>query len=55
MLVLVVVGGGGGGRGEAAAVVFQDVIFAFGKAHMRSIPSFRCFPNVVLKTVSMFA
>ena len=54
MLVLVVVGGGGG-RGEAAAVVFQDVIFSFGKAHMRSIPSFRCFPNVVLKTVSMFA
>ena len=53
MPVLVV--GGGGRRGEAAAVVFQDVIFAFGKAHMRSIPSFGCFPNVVLKTVSMFA
>ena len=29
----------------------QDGVYALGKAHMRSIPSLRSFPNVALKTV----
>ena len=32
----------------------QDGIYAIGKAHMRSIPSLRSFPNVAFETVPMF-
>ena len=32
----------------------QDGIYALGKAHMRSTPSFRSFPNVPFETVPMF-
>ena len=31
----------------------QDGIYALGKVHMRSIPSFGSFPNVALETVPM--
>ena len=31
----------------------HDGMYAFGKAHMRSTPSFRSFPNVALETVPM--
>ena len=32
----------------------QDCIYALGKAHMRSTPSLRSFPNVAFETVPMF-
>ena len=32
----------------------QDGIYALGKAHMRSTPSLRSFPNVAFETVLMF-
>ena len=32
----------------------QDGIYALGKAHMRSTPSLRSFPNVAFETVPMF-
>ena len=32
----------------------QGGIYALGKAHMRSTPSLRCFPNVALEPVPMF-
>ena len=32
----------------------QDGIYALGRAHMRSTPSLRSFPNVVFETVLMF-
>ena len=32
----------------------QDVIYALRKAHMRSTPSVRSFPNVAFETVPMF-
>ena len=31
----------------------QDSMFAFGKAHMRSIPSLKSFPNVSFETVPL--
>ena len=34
--------------------VVQGGIYTLGKAHMRSIPSFRRFPNVAFETVPMF-
>ena len=32
----------------------QDGIYALGKAHIRSIPSLRRFPNIAFETVPMF-
>ena len=32
----------------------QDDIYALGKAHMRSTPSLRIFPNIAFKTLPMF-
>ena len=46
------------GEGFVVVVVMfsavQDGICALGKAHMRSTPSVRSFPNVAFETVSMF-
>ena len=33
----------------------QDGIYTLGKAHMRSTPSLRSFPNIAFETVPMFS
>ena len=45
------------GYGGSDSVQFnsvQDSIYALGKSHMCSTPSFRSFPNVGFETVQMF-